>query len=435
MSDKLKKLLESLALNEADDDEFENDDEFEDEGIDASDIIPNPYEGNTDQALGWDASLDSLAIALFGPKGGGGGVKPPFRPDRRLKQPPQPKSKNNKNKNNNQQNQNNQDNQDGQDGENKNKPLMSPEELKDLMDKIEATRDKTKDVIDDYGNLINQNNKNGEKSDELKDLEKAAAETDKALDEIEKEAAEAKAKEDAEKLKKRLDAINTFWDDPQNQENAKFDKAGRDEYNRINRTPTRSTTKRYKINYKYQPNYLAEIIENMDRALTAQIVEVPTTSFSRYNPKSEYVDYILPGHDEEEKRIPSVGLYLDVSSSFVKDKVKLYTERSIREALKRMHNDHKINLACYYFGTQVHSSFTKTDPENNEQPIPHAIELLNQRKLDNVVIITDHEPVCYQKLEVPGIAWLIFMEDQSNSLAENVSGDLGTEIVLITGKE
>ena len=63
----------------------------------------------------------------------------------------------------------------------------------------------------------------------------------------------------------------------------------------------------------------------------------------------------------------------------------------IEEALKKLDREGRIDLRCLYFGSRVHDRFTVNDPSNSDAPIPHAIGLLNQDDLDNVIIMIDSD--------------------------------------------
>ena len=103
----------------------------------------------------------------------------------------------------------------------------------------------------------------------------------------------------------------------------------------------------------------------------------------------------------------------------------------IEEALKKLQQEKKINLSCFYFGTKVHTEFTTSDGGNSDATIHHAIDLLNNKMLDNVIIMTDSDPRSDQELTVPGYAWLLFYDTISESLATNVKGKKGTSVVMI----
>ena len=296
------------------------------------------------------------------------------------------------------------------------KPL-SKEELNELIDKIKQARNAAEDVIDDADNEINST-----------ESEKALDE----LDELEKEARKAKAQSDANKIKARLDSIADFWENPENKQKAKKDKLNRDNYKKLSRELWQARNNVKKRNYNYKPMTITEITQNIVHTIKNQVKMVRDSSWSRYNARSDDLGYIAPGrYNKEVKKIPDVIFYFDVSGSWYSNKEKIDMGHRIEEALKVLDKQHKIHLSCFYFGTKVHAEFTTKDLGNSDAPIPHAIDLVNAGKLDNVIIMTDADPYSEEKLRVPGYAWLLFYDDVNESLADNVSGEKGTKIVMI----
>ena len=156
--------------------------------------IVNPFPEGSDEARGYATALAELAAGLFGDsqEDNSDGQKP----DSRLKPLPIPQkpSKSDGDKDSNNQKQKSQTSE----------PL-TPQEVDDLIDRITKARDKTQDVIDDYGDLVNK-----EAANSLDDIND---ELDKLADKAENADTEGEAKDITDKvnkLKARLNAIATF---------------------------------------------------------------------------------------------------------------------------------------------------------------------------------------------------------------------------------
>lgn len=382
-----------------------------------------------DKSQGFKDALNKAAMSLLGggrslPKGMSA---PKVQKDPRLKDIPNLNPKGQKGEETDSEEEKSQKQKSGQGEEKKEKELpsvskpLSKEELNDLVDKIKQARNSAEDVIDDADNKINQS-----------EAEKALDE----LDELEKEARKAKAQSDANKIKARLDSIADFWEDPKNQEKAKKDKINRDTYRKLSKELTKARFNALKRNYNYKPMNIKEIVNNIVHTIKNATTKKRDSSWARYNARSDDLGYYAPGrYNREIQNVPNVVFYFDVSGSWSGNKEKIDMGHRIEEALKVLDKQGRIHLSCFYFGTTVHTEFTTRDGGNSNAPIPHAIDLCNKGKLDNVIIMTDSDPSCDLKLEVPGYAWLLFYDSVSESLADNVSGQKGTKIAMIEHDE
>ena len=399
------------------------------EDNDFDDEIPsivNPFAAGSEEAAGYEQALAKLAAGLFGEDNGQSSndssssdprLEPLPIPQKPLnpKEPDKEDSKNQKDIDNQQ---------------NDSEPLTQ-KEIADLVDKITKARDKARDVIDDYGDKVNK-----ETADSL---DKIDNELDKLSDEAKDAETEAEAQDiidKTNKLKARLNSIATFWDKDKNKDSLKKDTENRAEYNKLQKELSRARANSLRRNYSYRPMTINEIVNNIVRTIKTQVKQYRDSDYAYYNPRSKRLGYVAPGRYNTEKYdIPNVVFYFDVSGSWNGNKEKIAMGHRIEEALKKLQQDKKINLSCFYFGTKVHTEFTTSDGGNSDAPIPHAIDLLDNKLLDNVIIMTDSDPQSNQELTVPGYAWLLFYDTISESLATNVKGKKGTSVVMIEHNE
>ena len=385
--------------------------------------IKNPFK-DEEKAQGFNAALAELAKRLFY-KAMPGQFGKPMEQDKRLKPLPAP-DRNTKNGENKEKDTNSEDNstEDNSNSEKNPSDTLSPQELKDLIDKIKAARNSAEDVIDDAGNILNQEDK--------KELEQKADEIKDELTDLEREAKEAKSIEDANKIKARLNTIANFWKDERNVRKAQKEVITRNEYKKLAQELRKAKLNALKRNYNYRPMTISAIVANIVNTIKREVTSYRSSTWSRYNARSDDLGYYSPGRfTATKKNKPSVVFYFDVSGSWSGDKEKIAMGHRIEEALKVLHNRGKIDLKCFYFGTRVHDEFTLKDGGNSSAPVPHALDLLKINKLDNIIIMTDSDPGSNEKLQVPGFAWLLFYDTVSESFAENISGKKGTKIVMI----
>lgn len=417
--------------------------------IDKKKEFNNPFKGQGEKEVGYQTAFNETAAALFG---GSESSEEQDKSDERLKPIPIPRKNNSdhqKDKSKIQNQKPEQGQEKGEQGQEKGKSFddLSEKEKQELLDRIKAARDATQDVIDDAGNDLtkkdsedqgsesqdsegndsNSTSQEGNETDAAKDAEKI----DKELSELEKEAKEAKSIEDANKIAARLKSIADFWDEKHIKANNQERKT-RIEYQRLAHELRQAKLNAKNRDYSYRPMSINAITNNIIHTIKNQVTSYRDSSWSRYNARSDDLGYIAPGrYTVQKKKKPKVVFYFDVSGSWCGDKLKINMGHRIEEALKKLDQLNKIDLHCFYFGTKVHTEFTEEDQGNSDAPIPHAIELAQAGQLDNVIIMTDDNPHCELKLEVPGYAWLLFYDTVSGSLAANVSGKKGTTIVMI----
>ena len=104
----------------------------------------------------------------------------------------------------------------------------------------------------------------------------------------------------------------------------------------------------------------------------------------------------------------------------------------IEESLKKLDTEGKIDLSCFYFGNNIHTSFTTRDQSNSSEPSAHIRELVETKNIDNIILMTDSDPGWSgDSIKVPGYAWLLFYDYANHEYANNLSGKKGTSIFMI----
>lgn len=310
----------------------------------------------------------------------------------------------------------------------------SPSEAdkKDLMDKAQAVRDKSKDLIDDNDELIqNTNQENNTQEDvkkELEDIDKKAKEIQQKLKNEENPSKETldKVNQDLNKLQKRQERINkikNFWDDPKNIKDFNSDVELKKEYKKYKDELEKARKSAAERNYIYKPASISEIVKDLVNTLKKGTNEYRDSDYEHVNPNAEYYDYVTPGRFTNTKeKIPNVVFYFDMSGSWSRNAEKITMGHRIEEALKKLHQQKKIKLACFDFAIKTAPSRANSNEigsGNSDAPFPHAINLVNLKELDNVIIMTDSDPQVNQDLNVPGMAWLLFYDTVSQTIIDH----------------
>lgn len=165
---------------------------------------------------------------------------------------------------------------------------------------------------------------------------------------------------------------------------------------------------------------------NLNRFIASQIEEFEDDSYARVHPSYEDSEFILPGKMwKEEKHIPRINVYWDVSGSF-NSAAKTAAARKAIESLNRYVTDGQIVIDVFYFAADVQSERSKCNTwGTNGKPILDHIEQTNP---DNVIVITDGDiSDCNRVVKVPGAVWMLFYDSRSQNLIDHLKGKRQTK--------
>lgn len=270
------------------------------------------------------------------------------------------------------------------------------------------------------GETQSSGNGSGQSNTEKKldDLADAAEDAGEKLDDIEGKsgdepidsAAEQKAKE---QLAKRVQEIKDAFEDVKRQANleaesstAKRKEKAASEARNIERV-RRSGINQFKL--------------NLNKFIANQVEEEEVDTYARENPAYADGEFILPGRiSKEEKHIPIINVYWDVSGSF-NDPAKTASARNAIGTLNQYVRNGDIEIHTYYFADRVSDTESGAGMGTTGGPVAQHIQ---QTKPDNVIIITDadtsSESIPYTT--VPGAVWMLFYDGRSEAMMKNIRG-------------
>ena len=159
---------------------------------------------------------------------------------------------------------------------------------------------------------------------------------------------------------------------------------------------------------------------NLNRFIADQIGEFEDDSYARINPSYEDSGFIVPGKIvREEKNVPVINVYWDVSGSF-DDEAKTESARKAIATLNEYERDGDIELLTYYFATRVSDTREGAGGGTQGTPIQDHIE---ETRPTNVIIITDSDiSDCRRTVTVPGAVWMLFYGGRSENVMEHIRG-------------
>lgn len=171
---------------------------------------------------------------------------------------------------------------------------------------------------------------------------------------------------------------------------------------------------------RYQGSGLNQFKLNLNRFIADQVGEMEDDSYARIHPSYEDSEFILPGKlVREEKNIPLINIYHDVSGSF-RDERKTAAAFKAIETLNQYVRDGDIEIKLYYFADRVSESKNKAGSGTLGTPIQEHIEAT---KPTNVIIITDSDiNDCSRVVKVPGAVWMLFYDARSQNVMDHIKG-------------
>ena len=169
---------------------------------------------------------------------------------------------------------------------------------------------------------------------------------------------------------------------------------------------------------------------SLDRFIADQLAEEEEDTYSRIHPSYEDSEFIKPGRMvKEEKNIPRINVYWDVSGSFSSPQ-KTEGARKAIATLNKYVREGDIVIDTFYFADRVSETKSGAGGGTNGRPIQEHIAAT---KPTNVIIITDSDiSDCSGETIVPGAVWMLFYDSQSQNLIDHVKGKRETRHYLIT---
>lgn len=171
---------------------------------------------------------------------------------------------------------------------------------------------------------------------------------------------------------------------------------------------------------RYQGSGLSQFKLNLNRFIADQVGEFEDDSYARIHPSYEDGEFIVPGKlVREDKNIPLINVYHDVSGSFSSEAKTAAAFKAI-ESLNQYVRDGDIEIKVYYFADRVSDSRNNAGGGTRGTPILDHIE---QTKPTNVIVITDSDiSDCDRVVKVPGAVWMLFYDSRSQNLIDHLKG-------------
>lgn len=176
---------------------------------------------------------------------------------------------------------------------------------------------------------------------------------------------------------------------------------------------------------RYNKSGISKFRMALTRFIANQLSTEEDDTWTRVRPSYEDSEFIFPGRmEKEEKHIPLINVYWDVSGSF-SDPRKTEGARKAIATLNQYVRNGDIEIDTWYFGTTVASTPTAAGGSTNGEPILRHISATNP---DNVIIITDGDiSDCRNNITVPGAVWMLFYDSRSQNLIDHLHGKRETK--------
>lgn len=169
---------------------------------------------------------------------------------------------------------------------------------------------------------------------------------------------------------------------------------------------------------------------SLSRFIADQISDEESETYARINPSYEDSEFLLPGRmNKEEKNIPTINVYWDVSGSF-NDPQKTEGARRAIATLNQYVNAGDIEIKTFYFADRVSDKKSSAGGGTRGTPI---LEHVKSTKPTNVIVITDDDITdCNEVVKVPGAVWYLFYGSGSENIASHLLGKRQTRSYLIS---
>lgn len=268
-----------------------------------------------------------------------------------------------------------------------------------------------------------------ETQDKLNKLKDAAGQAQKKADELDDSSdkdgsvfdsdADVKAKND---LAKRVAEIKRIFDDLKEKE------AVLDNSAQVKRAE--KAAKAARDIERVQASPLNKFKLSLGKFIADQINDEESETYARVNPSYEDSEFLLPGKMvKEEKHIPCINVYWDVSGSF-SDPAKTEGARRAIATLNNYVRSGDIEIKTWYFADRVSENKNSAGGGTRGTPILDHVE---QTKPTNVIVITDDDiSDCSRVVKVPGAVWYLFYGRGSDNLASHLLGKRQTRSYLVS---
>ena len=325
------------------------------------------------------------------------------------------------------------------------------QQIQNLLDQMsQLSKQDLDDMIQDAQNVSDQmqnqpqssqGNPSGNKDDSDEDSEEidgsASTPTPKELDDAAKKAKSAAQdlKDKAEEAEQQSEKSDNVFDTPKEQRD-KVDVAARAKQIRdfIDNIKEQANIQEENVTAirkekaaraardvdRYQGSGLNQFKLNLNRFIADQVGEMEDDSYARIHPSYEDSEFIMPGKIvREEKNIPLINIYHDVSGSFSDERKTAAAFKAI-ETLNQYVRDGDIEIKLYYFADRVSESKKTAGGGTRGTPIQDHIEAT---KPTNVIIITDSDiSDCSRVVKVPGAVWMLFYDARSQNVMDHIKG-------------
>lgn len=176
---------------------------------------------------------------------------------------------------------------------------------------------------------------------------------------------------------------------------------------------------------RFRGSGLSKFKMALNRFIQNEIVSAREETYTRIDPRYEDSEFILPGQvDKEQQHIPSINVYWDASGSF-SNPAKTAAAKKAIETLNKYVRSGEIKMHVWYHGTKVASTYAAAGGGNRSNVV---LEHIHQTKPDNVIVITDGD-LSYDDIPttVPGAVWMLFYDQRSSGLMDNLHGKCETK--------
>ena len=176
---------------------------------------------------------------------------------------------------------------------------------------------------------------------------------------------------------------------------------------------------------RYNKSGISKFRMALTRFIANQLSTEDDDTWTRVRPSYEDSEFIFPGRmEKEEKHIPLINVYWDVSGSF-SDPKKTEGARKAIATLNQYVRNGDIEIETYYFANRVSSTPEEAGGGTEGQPILNHIAGTNP---DNVIVITDGDiSDCRNTITVPGAVWMLFYDSRSQNLIDHLHGKRETK--------
>lgn len=280
----------------------------------------------------------------------------------------------------------------------------------------------SEDSVDD------ENSKNQSKQDQAKkQLQKQAQQLGDAIDDI-KDKVEKDSPADApfkssKDMRDQVDVAARVAQIEKLLKDIKLKEQMLDEVN-VNKQKERAIKQARNID-RYNKSGISKFRMALTRFIANQLSTEDDDTWTRVRPSYEDSEFIFPGRmEKEEKHIPLINVYWDVSASF-SDPRKTEGARKAIATLNQYVRNGDIEIETYYFANRVSSTPEEAGGGTEGQPILNHIAGTSP---DNVIVITDGDiSDCRNHITVPGAVWMLFYDRRSQNLMDHLHGKRETK--------